>query len=420
MCGGKVIKMGQARRPAGIDEGKAFGRKAEPMTQKPYVHHYLFFLILFVAFSCSAEKSQQSEGNATTSTAHSFEEEVEANYAKGFQISYHQNYKLLEILNPFQDQTDTLRYVLKQRNTTLDTTITNAQVIEIPVRSMIATSTTHIALTDMLNVNGIVKGMVGAEYAYSSDIREGLEKGSITSFPSGEFNKEVALEMNPDLVMVSAGQSSQFNDYRVLMNSGIGIFINSEWLETTPLGKAEWVKVMGALLNKEKLANQKFEQVANEYNRLKAKVEDIDDKPLVINNLPYKGAWFVSGGESFTAQYLKDAGADYPWFDNESTGGLRKDFEAVYEVGLRADVWLNPGATKTKEEILAKDERFSDFKSFENGQIYNNNRRMGPTGGNDFWESGVVHPERLLADLIHVLHPEVLPEHELYYYQKIE
>jgi iron complex transport system substrate-binding protein len=262
--------------------------------------------------------------------------------------------------------------------------------------------------------------MVGAEYAYSSDIRQALDKGNITPFAQGEFNNEVALNMNPDLLMISAGQASQYDNYRLLVEAGIAVFVNAEWLETTPLGKAEWVKVMGLLLEKEELANEQFEEVAKRYNRLKAKAKAVDAKPLVINNMPYKGAWFVSGGNSFTAQYLKDAGADYPWYDNDSTGGLRLDFETVYDAGLRAEVWLNPGTAETREDIVAADSRFKDFKSYENGRIYNNNKRMGPTGGNDFWETGVVRPDLVLSDLITILHPDFLQSDSLYFYQKVE
>jgi iron complex transport system substrate-binding protein len=177
--------------------------------------------------------------------------------------------------------------------------------------------------------------------------------------------------------------------------------------------------MMAALLNKEALANEKFSEVAEEYEKLKAMAAEANEKPLVINNLPYKGAWFVSGGDSFTARYLRDAGADYPWYENSSTGGLRKGFEAVYEVGLKADVWINPGAATSKEDILEKDPRFKDFKPFQSGRIYNNNKRVSESGGNDYWESGVVHPERLLADLIHIMHPDILPDRQLYYYQKL-
>ena len=383
-----------------------------------YVHIFLLAgSLLFIA--CSVEEGRETEAIQVSRTTVTFADTVQVEYASGFRISYRDNYKLLEILNPYQDRTDTLRYVLKPREIKLDTTFRDAQVIDIPVRSMIATSTTHIALTEMLDANEVITGMVGAEYVYSSEIRKKLQQGEIAGFNRGAFNKEQALAMQPDLVMISAGQSSQFDDYRVLMESGIDVLVNSEWLETTPLGKAEWVKMMAALLNEETLANERFGNVAEEYQKLKAKVTDVTEKPLVSNNLPYKGAWFVSGGDSFTTQYLKDAGADYPWFDNSSTGGLRKGFEAVYEVGLKADIWINPGAATSKDEILEKDSRFRDFRSFKTGHIYNNNKRVSENGGNDYWESGVVHPDRLLADLIHIMHPDMLPDRELYYYQRL-
>ncbi len=403
---------------------KAFGRKAVSMFQiRPYISYFFVALtvsisILLSGWSCQSAERQNSSQVSADSVQ--FNDQVHARYAEGFQISYHKNYKLLEILKPFQDKVDTLRYSLVPRALTDQVEVEDTREIPIPVESIIATSTTHIGLTEMLNANAVITGMVGAEYVYNEEIRERLESGNTTSFPQGEFNKEQAMAMQPDLLMISGGQSSQFDNYRVLQDAGINVLVNSEWLETTPLGKAEWVKVLAALLNKEQVANQQFDKVAQRYNALKEKVGAVGEKPLVINNMPYKGAWFVSGGESFTAQFLKDAGADYPWFDTKETGGLRKDFEVVYEVGLNADVWVNPGAAQSKEDILAKDSRFKDFKPFETGRIYNNNKRTNDSGGNDFWESGVVHPEILLADLIKIFHPELMPDHELYYYQKVD
>jgi len=375
-------------------------------------------MIVFAAGACSSTPPhrQQDEDGPKVNFSH----RVEAKYAKGFHISYHKNYKLLDILKPFQDQVDTLRYSLVPRELIDQVEVPNTREIPVPVRSLIATSTTHVALTDMLNSNNVITGMVGSDYVYDPEIRRGIKQNKITPFPNGSINKEKVLALQPDLLIISGGQSSQFDNYRVLMESGINVLVNAEWLETTPLGKAEWIKVMGALLNKEQTANKKFKAVAQEYNRLKTLVDSAGQKPLVINNMPYKGAWFVSGGESFTAQYFKDAGADYPWFENESTGGLRKGFESVYEVGLNADIWINPGAAQSRQDVLAKDARFADFKAFQTGQIYNNNKRMSPSGGNDFWESGVVHPEIVLADLIKIFHPGKLPQHELYYYQRLK
>lgn len=381
----------------------------------------LFLFVLFISvFSCSRSGEPVNQEKEFFREQSFSKEKTEVKYARGFEITYHSNYKALNILNPYQDRTDTLHYVLVPRGAEPPQSAINAQVIELPVRSIIVTSTTHLALTDMLDANQIVVGVSQPEYVYSKEIRNRLEQGKIVSFNGGEFNTELALAMEPDLIVVSGGQASQIDQFRILIRSGINVLVNSEWLETTPLGKAEWVKMMAALLNKEAMANRKFSEVEQKYLKLKQQVRNVDEKPLVINNVSYKGAWFVSGGNSFTAQYLKDAGADYPWFDNSSTGGLRMEFEAVYVTGLRADVWLNPGSATSKEDLLARDTRLKDFKSFQTGRVYNNNKRLSPSGGNDFWESGVVHPEIVLADLIKIFHPPVLPGHELYYYQKLE
>lgn len=378
------------------------------------------FMSVLLIIGCGPGKNADPEFHLKNSDQIQFADSVQAEFAQGFQITYHENYKLLEILKPFQDRVDTLRYSLVPRAIADEIEVENTTEIPIPITSLLATSTTHIGLAEMLDATDILTGMVGADYVYSKDIRSRLEEEKMVSLPQGALNKEKILSMNPDLLMISGGQSSQFDNVRILMDSDINVMVNSEWLETTPLGKAEWVKVLAALLNKEQLANEKFSAVAKEYNQLKARVNDINDKPLVINNVPYKGAWFVSGGESFTAKFLKDAGAGYPWFESDETGGLRKSFEVIYEIGLKADIWINPGAAKSKEDILAKDSRFKDFKSFQTGEMYNNNKRMSPSGGNDFWESGAVHPEIILADLIKIFHPRQLPNHQLYYYQKVD
>lgn len=376
-------------------------------------------LVLFAMLGCKNTPRNSAESNLAADAVQ-FSHQVQAQYAEGFQISYHENYKLLEILKPFQNQTDTLRYSLVPRALTEKVDVKNTKEIPIPVRSLIATSTTHIGLIQMLGAEEVITGIAGPGYVYNKKINKRLEEDRIVSLSQGELNKEKVLAMNPDLLMISGGQSSQFDNYQVLMDSGISVLVNSEWLETNPLGKAEWVKVMAALLNKEQLARERFNAVIKKYNALKAITDTVNEKPLVINNMPYKGAWFVPSGDSYMARFLKDAAADYPWYDSEKTGALRKDFEVVYEVGLKADVWLNPGTAVTREDILAKDSRFKAFKPFENGRIYNNNRRKKKSGGNDFWESGVVHPEIILADLIKIFHPELLPDHQLYYYQKVE
>lgn len=347
---------------------------------------------------------------------------IRVRYARGFDVQQYKAFTLLKVFNPFQERADTLRYLLVGRDEPLPRSypFPQAQVIRTPVQRMIATSTTHIALTGMLDAQQVIVGMVGARYAYDPEIRRRLASGQITPFSQGEFNNEVALNINPDLLMISAGQASQYDNYRLLADAGIGVLVNAEWLETTPLGKAEWVKVMGLLVEQQEEAVRRFRRVADAYEALTAKAAQRRERPLVITNMPYQGAWFVPGGDSFTAQFLKDAGAGYPWDENESTGGLRLDFETVYEAGLRADVWINPGTASSRADILAADSRFSDFKSYKNGRIYNNNKRMSAAGGNDFWERGVVRPDLILSDLIAIFHPGMAPRDSLYFYQKVD
>ncbi|MGM0546463.1 MAG: ABC transporter substrate-binding protein [Bacteroidota bacterium] len=389
--------------------------------------YYCTFLTFFVGgvlflgiLGCEAQQKNETKTQKPHPDSVQFTHKSEVKYADGFRISYHQNYKLLEVIKPFQDKVDTLRYALVPREMAGEIEVGDATTIPIPIESLLTTSTTHVGLADMIDATEVITGMAGADYVYHEGLQRRLQEGEVLALPQGELNKEEVLSLNPDLLMVSGGQASEFDNLQMLMDSDIEVLVNSEWLETTPLGKAEWVKVLGVLLDKEKLANEKFEKVRQEYHRLKSIAEEVSEKPMVINNMPYKGAWFVSGGNSFTAQFLKDAGADYPWFDSEEEGGLRKSFEVVYELGLEAEFWINPGAAESKDDIVSKDSRFKDFKSVKTGEIYNNNKRMSSSGGNDFWESGVVHPERVLADLIKIFHPELLPEHSLYYYQQID
>lgn len=373
------------------------------------------FLAILTA-GCSESDIRNSGPNSLAEPS----DTLNADYAEGFRFINYQDYTILEVLNPFQNRVDTLRYALIERGEEFSDSPPADQVIEVPVRSMLAASTTHVGLLEIFNSTNIISGMVDGKYVYNEELRKRVENGEVVNFSGGELNREEAVSLAPELMMISGGMASELDEYDVLEESGITILANTEWLETTPLGKAEWIKVMGALLDRQQEAKEKFDEIEQKYEQYKQKVEEVDNKPLVINNLPYQGSWYVSGGRSVTAQYFRDAGADYPWFDNDSTGGLQHGFETVYEEGLEADIWLHPGDAMSIEDILEADSRFRDFKSVQEEQVFNHNARMSEGGGDDFWESGVVRPDRVLADLIHILHPDRLPNHELYYYQKLK
>jgi iron complex transport system substrate-binding protein len=232
-------------------------------------------------------------------------------------------------------------------------------------------------------------------------------------------NLEILLDLDPDLIM-TYGQGNEWDTFPKLEEVNLPYVINAEWTESTPLARAEWVKFVSLFYNREAEANRQFEAIVSEYESLSARAAAVSEKPTVLLDAPFQGTWWVAGGGSFAAQLLEDAGAEYVWADNESTGSLMLDIESVFEEAGNADYWLNTGSWNSLDDARKADERFTEFAAFENEQVYNNNRRMGPGGGNEYFETGPAYPHRVLADLIHIFHPEILPDHELYYYQKLD
>jgi iron complex transport system substrate-binding protein len=389
-----------------------------PSSHPFIIYTFGLLLVLFAACKQSAKQAASAVPNITQSVTTG---KTVIRHSKGFTIDYFGNYKLVKILNHFSDRSDTLQYLLVQRGTPVPTNYPGAQVIQIPVQKMVVTSSMHIALADYASAANVITGLAESKYVTSPIVRRNIAAGKVVEVGNGgAMNHELIISMKPDLLMTTGSPDAQFSRYQTLIGAGVPVMINSEWLETDPLGRAEWAKLMAALLNKEEVVNQKFEQIEQEYNRLKSLAAKTMVKPNVVIGMPFKGSWFVPDGDSYITQFLKDAGADYHWSGVKSTGSLALDFETVAPVALKADFWLNPSSATAKEEIAAKDPRYTHFKSFEQGTIYNNNKRTNDIGANDYWESGAVNPHLILADLIKIFHPELLPEHQFVYYKQIQ
>ncbi|UHG94282.1 ABC transporter substrate-binding protein [Spirosoma oryzicola] len=350
-------------------------------------------------------------------------EQVSVRYAKGFSIKYTGPYKIVSIISPFEKKVDTIRYVLVQRGTPPPKGFAASQVIEIPLRKLVAMSSMHVGLAAFLGAEDLIVGLANLKYVSSPKVLRRIETGKIQEVGRDQtINEEQLITMQPDLLMAMGSPTARMDRYRTLRDAGIPVLINSEWVETTPLGRAEWVKLMAALLNKEKLVNQKFGQVENEYKRLSALTQKVSYKPSIISGMNAKDAWFVPDGDSYMTRFFLDAGGSYPWVNRRATGSLPLNFEAVYPIALKADYWLNVGmmSVDSKESVLARDARYADFKAFKQGRMYSYSKRVNAQGANDFWESGALNPQLVLADLIKILHPELLPKHELVYYRQLK
>lgn len=315
-----------------------------------------------------------------------------------------------------------LVYLLRPRTSQAGGAVTlppDAVEIEIPLQSIATLSASFLAPLEMLGGTGTWVGHDQPRRVYAEWARRKVEAEAVARVGDGaSVDVERLLSLQPDLVMINEYEPDGPTHAR-MRSAGLTVLVNGDWLETTPLGRAEWIKVFGALYDRMDDAVKLFSRVEQEYNRLRQRATEVEDRPTVLSNAPYGGIWSLPAGESYTARLFHDAGGDYLWAHTGGTGALHVDLEQVFVHARDADVWINPGAWVTLRDGRRQDARLAAFHAFQQGEVFNFDRRTAEQGGNDYFESGPYRPHVVLADLIRILHPELLPEHELFYYRRV-
>ena len=378
--------------------------------------YFIFFIIIF-STGCKTKNQNKEHSNK----AEIFNE-LPVKYAKGFSISKVNNSFLLTVQNPWQGAHNIVyRYLLVPRGEKIPEGINDVQIIRTPVEKIICMSTTYIAMIDFLGETETIKGISGSSLVSNTQVRKMLQKGEIhdVGYDQG-LNFEEIIGLKPDLLMTYGVSGNHVSSVHKLENSGVKVVYNAEYLENTPLGKAEWIKFVGAFYGKEELAAQYFDSIANRYNSLKNLTKSIRHKPSVLTGLPWKESWYVPGGRSFMANFINDAGGRFLWQDNNSRESFPLDLEAVFNKGMQADIWINTGSAGSLNEIADVDDRLANLRPFRNREVFNNNARLNQFGGNDYWESGVIKPQIILEDLIKIFHPDLLSGYKLYFYKKLD
>jgi iron complex transport system substrate-binding protein len=350
-----------------------------------------------------------------------FPEKAVLTHTKGFSIEYHNHYKVVTVHNPWRGADRKFKYVLVQRGTPVPDGYEDAQMIEAPVETIVSLSTTCLPYIDNLGLLDRLVGLGGFKYVNSPSVLNLIKEEKLVEVGrGGGVNLEVLLDLGPDLVMTSSSGNAMWDAHPKLMEAGIKVAMNAEYMDTSPLSRNEWIKFLAVFFNREKKAEEIFRDVKKEYEKLAALTRDVKSRPTVFTNVDYNGTWYIPGGDSYVAKFLEDAGANYIWSDDRSTGSIPLDFEIVFERAVDADFWLNLGIFNNLKELLNADERYKLFAAYKNGNVYNNVARVNEHGGNDYWESGVANPQLVLSDIIKIIHPELLPEHKLIWYKKLE
>ena len=378
----------------------------------------------------ASENVTNTSDNNTTDDKDLFSDKAYPVYAKGYSVEYHGTYKVVQIHDPWGRAAENTTYLLVQRGEKVPDGYPDARVFSIPVKSVVPLTVTQLPCISLLGETPSITGFNGINLVYGDDeefnkrVSEGkiVEIGSMTADTMGSIDTEKIIDLQPDVIFCTVTEDSTYDNQAKLLEAGLNPAVDGEWKENSPLARAEWIKYLSLFYNKEKTANDVFEQIEHNYTSIRDKVAAVSNKPTLFSGFEYQGTWYAPGDNSYVGQLFRDAGGDYVLGNiAEDTGDVSLDFEKVYDSAQGAEFWINTGYGNPKNltDILALDERNSKFGAFKTGKIYNYNARVNANGGNDYWQSAVVHPDIVLEDLVKILHPEMVPNHEQYYYKQI-
>jgi iron complex transport system substrate-binding protein len=376
------------------------------------MRHYFFLVVLFFGFiQC---KQSENNSNSALHPKNSIEN------ASGFSLHQYDGFSVVTVTNAYPEAQENYRYVLHKKGVQIPDSLQQFTAIEVPIQKIIVTSTTHIPSLEMLDVLETLVAFPNANYISSEKTRNRIDSGKIREIGSNQsLNTEVILDVAPD-VIVGFSVDGDMKTYRNLEKNGQTILFNSDWTEKHPLGKAEWIKFFGALYDLDEKATTIFNTIKKDYESAKALVSKTTTKPTIFAGSVYKDQWYLPQGESWAAFFLNEAQGDYLWKDSKGTGSLALSFETVLDQAQDADFWIGPGQFTSIDEILNANPNYQYFKAVKNKNIYSFSTKKGKTGGVIYYELAPNRPDLVIKDLIKILHPEVLPDYELFFFEKLK
>jgi iron complex transport system substrate-binding protein len=298
-------------------------------------------------------------------------------------------------------------------------------VLRSPARRIVCMSSSYVAFLGELGVGDRIVGVSGAQFITDSLINERLKAGDIADVGyDGNFDFERLASLRPDLMLVY-GVTSDGGVTEKLREMGIPYVFVGDHLEPSPQGKAEWIVPLAEMCGVFDAGVARSMSISRIYDKLKARATTLAGdpammRPEVMLNAPYRDVWYVPGNDNYMVRLIRDAGGEYVCRGIEGRDSHPIDIEQAYLAMQRAEIWINTNHYSTISALLADNPRFAITPPVRGGRVYNNNARTTPAGGSDFWESGAVRPDRVLRDLITILHPEIISDSTLYYYRKLQ
>lgn len=372
---------------------------------------FFYSILLILIFTACNQRSENTSEKAqgTSSIKH----------AKSFDLEDFGNYKVITVTRAWPDAKKEFKYALVKGDGSIQENDFDA-VIQVPIQNLVVTSTTHLPSLEMLKEVGKLIGFPNLNYISSPAVRDQIAKGNVEELGRNEdINIEKLIDLSPSVVVGFAMDGTN-PTFKTIENSGIPVLYNADWTETTPLGKAEWIKFFGALLDKNNLANEVFETIEKDYNDAKELAKSAATRPTVLSGAMFQDIWHVPMGESWGAQFIADANGDYLWKETKGTGGLALSLEAVLEKAQDADVWIGAGQFSAFKDLEKANKVYTQFKAFQDEKVYTYTAKKNETGGVVYFELAPNRPDLVLKDQIKILHPELLPDYELYFFEQLK
>lgn len=339
-------------------------------------------------------------------------------YAKGFRLESDGGVACLVLTDPERRGTKIARYRFISSPDKPVNPKPGYTDIAVPVKNLAASSTTHAGFLSALGAGDQLMGCNNPERLYDTLLFNRFQRGELIKMGRDlEYNLEFLVASRPDLVL-QTGIDGQFTADSRLTELNIPVMFVLEWMESTPLGRAEWIKVFGLITGRVREADSLFSLIEKEYLALADLGHQAPEKVKVLTGNVFKGTWYMPGGRNYMTRFFEDAGMDYLYRDSDQSASLALSFESVVYRLAEAPVWINVNVDSLSQ-LLTAGPRYAAFRAVKERRVYSISNRINSHGGNDFWEGGVVRPDLVLADLLAIAHPELVPNHSWNFYKPL-
>lgn len=343
-------------------------------------------------------------------------------YASGFRIlgAEGRSSVIIESVNPWQGADSVVTRLFIARDGEEPPQGFEGQVIEGNARRIVAMSSTHIAMLDVIGETARVVGVSGMDFISNDAVRSRRDSIGDVGY-DGNVNYELLLSLQPDIILLYGTNGASGMEPK-LKELGIPYVYIGEYLEDSALGKAEWIVAVAEIVGKRDEGIKAFSAIPERYNAIREKAADClkhTSRPKVMINLPYGDSWFMAPTGSYLVRLIEDAGGDYIYKKNNSNESRPIDLEEAFMLVSASDKWINVGQTRSLDELRKNYPKFAATKPVLSGEVYNTTGRVAANGANDYWERGVVEPDVVLRDMVMIFHPE-LADSDLVYYEKLK